>query len=71
MEPGNVKLKISYDKDRFSSDTFTFLYYDNPIITSVTGNCGPVEGYTQFNIMGRNFEEHNGLGKAKCIFNNT
>lgn len=71
MEPGNVKLKISYAKDRFASDTFTFKYYADPIITSIIGGCGPIEGYTQFTILGRNFEEIGGIGKTKCIFNNT
>lgn len=70
LEPGLVKLKISYDKDRFTSDTFNFKYYADPVITSITNACGPIDGYTQFDIIGKNFEEQ-GVGFAKCIFNNT
>jgi hypothetical protein len=32
--------------------------------------CGPVKGYTQVTVHGKNFLEF-GFGKAKCIFNGT
>jgi len=70
LEPGNVKLKISYAHDRFASETFVFKYIADPVLTSILNSCGPKEGYTQFNILGRNFEEASS-GKAKCIFNST
>lgn len=40
------------------------------MITSTPNACGPIEGYTQFTVIGRNFNEH-GFGNAKCVFNNT
>jgi hypothetical protein len=36
----------------------------------LAGMCGPVEGYTQFTITGKNLREI-GRNAAKCIFNNT
>jgi hypothetical protein len=36
----------------------------------VTPLCGPVTGFTQISIKGRNFIDM-GFGKVKCIFNNT
>jgi IPT/TIG domain len=32
--------------------------------------CGPVTGYTQITVFGKNFLNM-GFGKAKCVFNNT
>jgi hypothetical protein len=46
--PGDVKLKISYVGDRFTSEAYNFKYYAEPQLTSLAGACGPVEGYTQF-----------------------
>ena len=71
LEPGTVKLTVKYQNDRFQSDVLTYEYYDTPEITgNLVPSCGPVGGYTQFLVKGKNFIEF-GYGKAKCIFNGT
>jgi len=47
---GNVPLTIKYSKDRFNSDTFTFDYFADPTVSSISPSCGPLEGFTQFTI---------------------
>ena len=69
-EPGDVKLTVKYSKDRFNSNIYTFKYFADPEVVSVEPPCGPVEGFTQITVRGRNFLEQ-GFGKAKCIFNGT
>lgn len=70
LEPGDYQLTVKYSNDRFESDTFNFYYYADPELSSVGPACGPVEGFTQINVRGKNFHE-SGFGKAKCIFNAT
>ena len=57
MEPGDVKLTVKYSKDRFSSDTFTYRYFADPVVGAITPTCGPIEGFTQFKVIGNNFVE--------------
>ena len=44
--PGYVPLTISYEGERYSSETVKYLYYDTPEIYNITPTCGPVTGYT-------------------------
>jgi hypothetical protein len=46
------------------------LYYDTPELYNITPTCGPVTGYTQITLFGKNFINM-GFSKVKCIFNNT
>ena len=67
---GYVPLTISYEGERYSSEQVKYLYYDSPEIYNITPTCGPVTGYTQVTVIGKNFLPM-GFGKAKCIFNMT
>lgn len=67
---GFVPLSIAYEGEKYDSDTIKYLYYDTPELKSFYPTCGPVTGYTQITIEGKNFLDM-GFGKAKCIFNNT
>jgi hypothetical protein len=46
--PGPVPLLITYEGDgaKFGSEAAEFLYYETPIIDSITPPCGPTYGYT-------------------------
>ena len=44
--PGYVSLTISYEGERYSSESVKYLYYETPTLTSITPTCGPVTGYT-------------------------
>lgn len=68
--PGYVPLTISYEGERYSSETVKYLYYETPEILNITPTCGPVTGYTQITVFGKNFLDM-GFGKVKCIFNLT
>lgn len=70
--PGIVPLSIAYDgeDDKFYSESFDYLYYETPQILKLEPACGPITGYTQITIIGRNFIDM-GFGKVKCSFNNT
>jgi len=46
------------------------MYYETPVVTQVEPACGPVTGYTQITVKGRNFYNM-GFGRVKCVFNNT
>lgn len=46
------------------------MYYENPEIYNITPTCGPVTGYTQITIFGKNYIDM-GFNKVKCIFNGT
>ena len=70
LQPGDIKLTIKYDKDRFESDVLTYTYFANPEVVSLDPACGPVEGYTQIKVLGKNFVEQQ-FGKATCVYNNT
>jgi len=70
LEPGDYKLTIKYGQDRFESASFNFKYFADPIVSAISPACGPVEGYTQFKMVGSHFVEQ-GFGKAKCVFNST
>jgi len=37
-------------------------------VSSLSPSCGPVEGYTQITVRGKNFLDF-GFGRAKCVFN--
>lgn len=69
-KPGYVPLTISYEGERYSSETVKYLYYETPEIHNITPTCGPVTGYTQITVFGKNFIDM-GFGKVKCIFNGT
>jgi hypothetical protein len=68
--PGYVNLIISYEGDKYDSESVEYLYYETPVVADVLPTCGPVTGYTQLTIVGKNFIDM-GFGKVKCIFNNT
>ncbi len=68
--PGYVPLTISYEGERYSSETVKYLYYETPVLDKILPTCGPVTGYTQISVFGKNFLDM-GFGKVKCIFNNT
>lgn len=44
--PGYVPLTVSYEGERYSSETVKYLYYENPEISHIVPTCGPVTGYT-------------------------
>jgi hypothetical protein len=67
---GYVPLSIAYEGEKYDSETIKYLYYDTPELRSFYPTCGPITGYTQITIEGKNFLDM-GFGKAKCIFNNT
>ena len=67
---GYVPLTIQYEGEKYSSDTVKYLYYETPEVSSISPTCGPVTGYTQLTLKGKNFIDM-GFGKVKCIFNNT
>ena len=52
------------------SKPLQYLYYDQPVLTSISPECGPDYGYTQIEVNGRNFEDM-GVNKVYCIFNDT
>lgn len=69
-QPTTVSLALTYVGDRFNSESVQYTYYESPVITSIGTTCGPVEGYTQIPVYGKNFIDM-GFGKAKCVFNST
>ncbi len=68
--PGYVQLTIAYEGEKYTSDAINYLYYDTPEAYEFFPKCGPVTGFTQITVYGKNFIDM-GFGKAKCIFNNT
>jgi len=40
------------------------------VISGIEPTCGPVTGYTQITVKGKNFVDM-GFGKVKCLFNQT
>ena len=44
--PGYVSLTISYEGERYSSESVKYLYYETPELFNITPTCGPVTGYT-------------------------
>ncbi len=68
--PGYVPLTISYEGERYSSTSVKYLYYETPELTGILPTCGPVTGYTQITVFGKNFVDM-GFGKVQCIFNNS
>ena len=69
-EPGDYKLVVKYENDRFQSDVLSYTYFANPEVADLSPACGPISGYTQITVRGKNFVEQ-GFGLAKCIFNGT
>ena len=59
-----------YEGEKYTSETIQYLYYETPMLVAVEPSCGPVSGYTQIEIVGKNFIDM-GFGKAKCVFNDT
>jgi hypothetical protein len=59
QEPGDVKLIVKYENDRFESDLLTFKYFASPVLNEdpLSPSCGPFEGYTQITVRGKNFVE--------------
>jgi len=48
VSPGAVRLYITYlgDGQNFQSSSVNYLYYESPVITSVSPACGPHTGFT-------------------------
>ena len=68
---GLVPFQIAVQEDEFTSDeTKKFLYYAFPELNSISPSCGPIYGYTQLTVKGKNFFD-NGLDSVKCVFNKT
>ena len=65
-----VPIKVSFEKDLWSSGQIKYLYYDQPSIKSIEPSCGPESGYTQITVYGANFVNL-GIGKVHWVFNNT
>jgi hypothetical protein len=63
-------LTISYEGERYSSETVKYLYYESAEVGNILPTCGPVTGYTQINVYGKNFIDM-GFDKVKCVFNGT
>ena len=63
---------VKYQNDRFESDVLTYTYFANPVLNEdpLSPSCGPIEGFTQITVRGKNFKEFH-FGQAKCIFNGT
>jgi len=51
---GYYDLSVASYADEFG-EAVQFLYYDSPLIDSIGPACGPITGYTQISIKGRNF----------------
>jgi len=47
-----------------------YLYYETPVVRELDPPCGPVTGYTEIAVKGKNFMNL-GFGLAKCVFNGT
>jgi hypothetical protein len=69
---GRVPVRVSYrgDRGKSVSEPLYFTYVDRPRIISLDPPCGPVQGFTQIVVKGRNFVEL-GANSAFCIFNET
>ena len=68
-KPGFVRLKVALYEEEFSSGEYTqFLYYENPVITSISPTCGPERGYTELTVRGENFLD-TGFDMVKCVYN--
>ena len=66
-EPGYVDLTISLIPGLYSSPV-QYLYYKNPVVTSVVPPSGPEAGFTQLVVTGANFVDL-GSNSALCVFN--
>lgn len=68
--PGQVQTWVIYeeDGDKSKSTSLPYLYYETPEVHSIDPPCGPIYGYTQITVKGKNFIDM-GLNRAKCIFN--
>ena len=64
-------MTIKYRKDRFHAGVKIFMYFEVPTVASIDPTCGPMKGYTQIYVVGSNFIENNGFGKAQRKFNET
>lgn len=69
-KPGYVPLTISYEGERYSSETVKYLYYETAEVLNILPTCGPVTGYTQIQVFGKNYIDM-GFDKVKCVFNGT
>lgn len=69
-QAGPVPLSVSYEGEHETSETMPFLYYETPVVYSTEPACGPVTGYTQITVKGKNFYNM-GFGRVKCVFNST
>jgi len=67
-KPGYVPLYVSNGYERYSSTSAQYLYYETPYIFDFYPKCGPVSGYTQLTVFGKNFRSM-GFGKTLCMFN--
>jgi len=67
--PGFVDLEISLYPGLYSSPV-KYLYYKNPVVSSIAPTCGPESGFTQLTVEGNNFVDL-GHNSALCVFNKT
>lgn len=69
MSPGPVELAISMLPGLFSSPV-TFVYYETPVVEAISPPSGPMSGFTQLIVTGKNFLDL-GTDLAQCSFNKT
>jgi hypothetical protein len=67
-QPGEVELTVQVYTG-LDSAAVPFLYYEDPIVTQIDPPCGPVYGFTQLAVTGRNFVDL-GRDEALCSFRN-
>ena len=46
------------------------MYYESPEVVNIYPTCGPVTGYTQITVLGKNYINM-GFDKVKCVYNGT
>ena len=67
-KPGYVNLAIAIREDEFSSGLGTkYLYFDIPVVNSISPICGPERGFTQITVRGKIFAD-TGSDYMKCVF---
>lgn len=69
---GTIPVKVTYldDKGKSLSEPLYFTFVERPQILAIDPPCGPVQGYTQIMVTGKNFVNL-GPDMAFCVFNMT
>lgn len=67
-QPGEVELTVQVYTG-LDSAAVPFLYYEGPEVSKVDPPCGPVYGFTQLAVTGKNFVDL-GRDEALCAFRN-